>query len=287
MRYTFAVVGGDMRLARLAARLAAMGHTVRRFGSQAAPSPATARSLEEAAAGADCAILPLPLCVREGFLNAPLAPGPVPLEGVFRALAGVPLVCAGRVDAISRETAERCGVALEDYFEREELAVMNAVATAEGAVMLAMEDTDGTLCGADVLVTGYGRIGRILSQRLTAMGARVTVAARSAAARAWAAAFGCVGADTAELPRLLRRDVIFNTVPAPLFTQSVVEAMDPRTLLIDLASKPGGVDFDAASRLGRRVVWALSLPGEVAPEAAGAAIGETVLNMLAERGCGA
>ena len=54
-------------------------------------------------------------------------------------------------------------------------------------------------------------------------------------------------------------------------------------LIIDLASKPGGVDFDTASRLGRKTVWALSLPGKVAPITAGDMIACTIRNILKER----
>ena len=55
-------------------------------------------------------------------------------------------------------------------------------------------------------------------------------------------------------------------------------------LVIDLASKPGGVDFKAASELGVKVVWALGLPGKVAPISAGRIIADTVMNILSERG---
>ena len=274
MRYGFAVVGGDGRMARLAARLSADGRSAARFAG--APPP----ELE-----ADFVILPLPLSSREGFLNAPEAEAPVPLEAVFPALGGAKAVFAGRVDAASRALAEKAGIELLDYYEREELAVLNAAATAEGAVMLAMRETAGTLCRARALIAGFGRIGRLLALRLRALGAEVTAAARSPADRAWAEAFGCRAAELTELPALARRaDVVFNTAPAPLFTEGVLASLPDETPLIDLASRPGGTDFEAAARLGKRVVWALSLPGEAAPEAAGAAIGRAVLGMLAERG---
>lgn len=43
-----------------------------------------------------------------------------------------------------------------------------------------------------------------------------------------------------------------------------------------------GVDFMAASQLGRRAVWALSLPGKVAPVSAARAIRDTVYAILQE-----
>lgn len=55
-------------------------------------------------------------------------------------------------------------------------------------------------------------------------------------------------------------------------------------LVIDLASKPGGVDLNAAKEYGVKTVWALSLPGRVAPISAGDIIKQTVLNICAELG---
>ena len=51
-------------------------------------------------------------------------------------------------------------------------------------------------------------------------------------------------------------------------------------LILDLASRPGGVDMDAASSLGIKVIWALGLPGKCAPVTSGHIIGSTILNIL-------
>ena len=51
-----------------------------------------------------------------------------------------------------------------------------------------------------------------------------------------------------------------------------------------MASKPGGVDLEAAAQLGVKVVWALSLPGKVAPVTAGRSIKTTIYNILHELG---
>ncbi|MGM9936476.1 MAG: dipicolinate synthase subunit DpsA, partial [Candidatus Ornithomonoglobus sp.] len=74
----------------------------------------------------------------------------------------------------------------------------------------------------------------------------------------------------------------FNTVPALILTGEVLEKVRQDTLIIDLASKPGGIDFDAAAELGLRVIWALSLPGRVAPVTAGIIIKDTITNILSE-----
>lgn len=69
-----------------------------------------------------------------------------------------------------------------------------------------------------------------------------------------------------------------------LIISEILRKFDDDTLFIDLASKPGGIDFDSASELGKKVVWALGIPGKTAPVTSGEFIAETVINILTERG---
>ena len=187
------------------------------------------------------------------------------------------------MDANFLRRAEEKGVRAFDYFAREELAVRNAVPTAEGAIQIAMEELGTTLFGARVLVIGYGRIGRLLAHRLKGLGARVTVSARKYEDLAWIEAFGCCAERTGELEGwLCSYDLIINTVPAPVLGEALLEDVSPECLIIDLASKPGGVDFEAAAALGIKVIWALSLPGKVAPVTSGKIIRDTVYHILQE-----
>jgi dipicolinate synthase subunit A len=202
-----------------------------------------------------------------------------------------------------------------DYYEDETLQIRNAHITAEGAVMTAMDLTDRTIHGSRMAVVGYGRIGRMLSRMLVALGAKVTVYsigrmlsrmlvalgakvtvyARRSDALAWAETDGC---ETMLLPasagdvrpgrlRALRSlchgyDVIFNTVPARMLGRDDWKGMERNTLWIELASAPGGVDPEMARSLagqtGLRVVWAPSLPGRYAPVGAGEEIARWILN---------
>ncbi len=161
----------------------------------------------------------------------------------------------------------------------------NAVPTAEGALQIAMEELPITLHGARALVLGYGRIGSLLARRLHSLGAIVSVSARSYAAFAHIAAEGMQSLDTRMLTGQLGAfDVLFNTVPAKILGMSELAELHEDCLVIDLASKPGGVDFDGAQKLSRRVIWALSLPGKVAPISAAKAIRDTVYHILDEEG---
>ncbi len=282
---TFAVVGGDLRSAYLAGALAAEGNRVISAGFDSTELPACVTACTNAAQAitlADCVILPLPISTDGVNVNAPFSRIPIPLETVVQSMRENQLLLGGQIGESFRRDLSLRGLTAGDYFAREELAVLNAVPTAEGAIQLAMEELPITLSGARCLITGYGRIGRVLARLLRALDATVTVAARSCSDLAWAAAQGC---HTVELSRLSGRsgfDVIFNTVPHKIFTRELLETLDSGTLIIDLASRPGGVDFNAAAQLRLKTIWALSLPGRVAPKSAGLIIKQTILNMIKE-----
>lgn len=283
----FALLGGDMRHVRLAEQLAADGHKVYVSCLEKAGQISGAETMapEEILPGADCVLLPLPALDAAGFLNAPLSARKISAEELLLMLPEGKPVYGGRLNRKFLKRAEERGLKIADYFEREENKIAAAAATAEGAVQIAMEETPHLLCGSDALVIGYGRIGRLLSARLKALGANVTASARKASDLAWIKASGFAGVKTAETEKVLPwQDVVFNTVPALVMPGERLALLKKGALCIDLASKPGGIDFEAASELGIRVIWALSLPGEVAPTSAGAAIKDSVYSLLAERG---
>lgn len=113
----------------------------------------------------------------------------------------------------------------------------------------------------------------------------MTVCARKFADLAWIRALGY---EPLPIVALKDRDamsefeMVFNTVPAVILTEEILANLRGECLVVDLASKPGGVDFETARRLGLRTVWALSVPGKVAPITAGCIIRDTILNILEE-----
>lgn len=116
----------------------------------------------------------------------------------------------------------------------------NAVPTAEGAVAIAINKLSSTLFGSVCVVTGFGRIAKVLTKLLTAFGAKVYVAARKPADLAWAKIYGASAVKIEKLPKILTAaDVVFNTVPAVLLDKSALLGIRPGALIIDLASKPG------------------------------------------------
>lgn len=282
----FWVLGGDMRQAKLAQLLAEDGHRVHTFALDEGVTETKDLSIEKSLSGierSDCVVLPLPVSSEDGLLSTPLWAEQVSVEAILESVRPKQVICGGRVDETTRDLAKKKGITIHDYFAREELAVINAVATAEGCLQIAMEQMPITIHDARVLVIGYGRVGKLVAQRFSAIGAKVGVAARRYEQFAWAETQGYWTERIGQLTGwLCGYDLVVNTVPSRVLGASELADLQAECLIIDLASKPGGVDFDAAIKLGRNVIWALSLPGKVAPVTAGEAIKNTIYNILDE-----
>lgn len=283
-----AIIGGDLRQLYAADALERRNCQTSLFGlelCERTDSRLQAESLSEAMTGADFLLLPLPMEREAQRLNAPYARTPIVLpELLGRVRAGTP-VFGGKVREALRRQAETLHLNLLDYAEEETFQIQNAVITAEGAIQLAMETMIGTLHGSRCLVIGYGRIGKALAGMLHGLGAQVCVSARRPEDRAWIRAAGYEALETGALHgKLDGVQMVFNTVPARILTDALLRELPPETPILDLASLPGGVDFEAARAQNRKVLHALALPGQTAPAAAGEVIADTVLQMLRKTG---
>lgn len=180
-----------------------------------------------------------------------------------------------------RNLARECNRELVVLFARDDVAIKNSIPTAEATLQIAMENTDYTIHGANVLVVGFGRIGITIARLFNHVGANVSVAARNDADFARMKEMNIEAVNMRKLAdNVTDVDICINTVPALVLTEDVLEKMDRKTLVIDLASKPGGTDFEAAEKLGVRAIHALGLPGKVAPVTAGRILGETIAELF-------
>jgi dipicolinate synthase subunit A len=182
---------------------------------------------------------------------------------------------------------EKKGLTLIDYFEREELTVVNAAITAEGAIEIIMREKAKAVMSMNILITGYGRIAKVLAGHLRSLGANVTICARKVEDLTWARISGCSAVHFGELDTVLGEfDTVVNTVPAVVFSKSSLARLKSDCLLVDLATKSGveGMELTKTTSVnaGAKVIWALSLPGKIAPITAGEIIADTILNITLE-----
>lgn len=279
---TFGVIGGDERMKYLAQSIATDGYPVCVCGLEKLGTcrGAAECDLPQLAAKSSVILLPLPATKDGLFLNAPYAENEIRLDDDFARFFMHKTVCGGMLQRLTASSSLWREIEPEDYYRREELAVGNAIPTAEGAVGIAIREYPGTINGAKCLITGFGRIGKNLAIILRGMGAEVFCAARKKADLMQMRAFGVQPLTYREISR--RFDLIFNTVPAKVLTSPVLMQQTRDTLIIELASAPGGTDLKRAEELHLHVIDAPSLPGRVAPKTAAEYIKEAVYNILEE-----
>ena len=213
----------------------------------------------------DVVILPIPVTKDGVYLKCERI---VLLQDVFDILSESQIILGGMYDGIY------------DYGKVERFQMKNALPTAEGALSVAVENTDITINDSCCCIFGYGRIGKILANMLKNMGASVTVYARNIKDLSLAETMGFETKNTNIVEDLGKFDIIFNTVPKPILDGRVLSTAKKDALFIELASKPYGIDMEAAEKLGRKVIVASGLPGKVAPKTAGKILFDVIMDIL-------
>lgn len=268
--WNLVIAGGDAREIVLAEALRAANAAVWLYGFEQYEEPegiSVGRGFPEKA---DAVILPLPGVDKNGRIYAPFAARPLYLRELQPLLRpGLHILC-GKMPASCEQELRAQSVVVTQTAEMDQLAIYNAVPTAEGAVEMAMRESRITIAGSRALVVGFGRCGLPLARLLSAMDARVTVAARRGEVLALAETMGFAAVTFENLAEVMGEfDFIFNSVPALVLGEGELSAVKKSALVIDIASAPGGTDFAAAERLGLKSFLALGLPGKVAPQSAG------------------
>lgn len=195
---------------------------------------------------------------------------------------GAFLVTAKASDAL-KEAALKYGFRLIEYGNIPSFVEENGAITAEGALQIAMRHRLRTLRGSDALVIGYGGIGKPLSAMLKSLGADVSVAVRREEQLWILKGEGYRPILSKDLLQFAGEyDVIFNTAPQLLLTRPVLEQMSPGVLIVDLASRPGGVDWKTAREMELKAVHALALPGQLTPVSGAIAIQHAIYQICEE-----
>lgn len=282
---SFIFIGGDLRQARLADMLYEDGNSVGAYGIDFAAEfkndITIYTSLNRAVKSAQYVILPLPYSKDGVNINAPFSDKQIEIQDIVKYIRSDNMVIGGKLDSNITDALDKKNIKYYDVMEYEELAVYNSIPTAEGALQIAMEETDRTIHNSRCLIIGFGRIGEILAKILMALGAEITVSARKIKDFSWMFVYGYNQIKTSEIAKNINKfDIIFNTVPAEVINEAVLRKVKKDALIIDLASAPGGVDFDAAKKLPVKMISALSLPGKVAPASAGEYLKKTIYNIL-------
>ena len=202
MEKSITVVGGDLRIVKLIEMLNNDGYKVYTYALENSEELLNldgvemCPTLEEAISYSKVVVGPIPLSSDRRRLSSPFGRNSVELNDFVTALKGKYLI-AGNIGI--KDELDNNGIQSIDLLKREEFSVLNTIATAEGTIQIAMEETQRTVHGSNVLVMGFGRIGKVLAKMLDGIGAKVYCEARKPQDLAWIQAFGYTPIDLKNL----------------------------------------------------------------------------------------
>lgn len=289
MKDRYLVLGGDLRNVKLAGMLADDGNKVYSFGQERSDEILDdgriekCSSLKQALEKSQVIIAPVPFSGNSENINTPFSDEKIMIDELLKNNKGKIFISGSIKDDIKKRLDENY-MQVVDIMKRDDLAILNTIATAEGTIEVAIKNTDKILQGSRVLVLGFGRVGKIVANKFSKLSAIVTCAARKVSDLAWIKAYGYNSLNINDMLYDLNEfDIIINTVPQTIIKERELKHMDSEVLLIDLASAPGGIDGKIAVNMGLKFIWALALPGRIAPSSSAKFIKDTVYNILEER----
>ncbi|WP_123040094.1 dipicolinate synthase subunit DpsA [Cohnella candidum] len=282
------LAGGDARQLEVIRRLTELDAsvTIAGFDRLDMPFPGVVKAewSPDILAEADALLLPAVGTEDDGTVSAVFTDREMKLtDAHLSALPKSSKIYCGMAKPFLRKLCEKHHTDLVELFERDDVAIYNSIPTAEGAVMMAIQNTDITIHGSQCMVLGLGRTGLTLARTLQGLGAKIKAGVRRE--DSFARAFE-MGFEPFYMPDLARQsgniDLLFNTIPTMIVTAQVIAQLPLRACIIDLASKPGGTDFRFAEKRGIKALLAPGLPGIVAPKTAGRIIANSLTQIILE-----
>lgn len=281
-------LGGDARALEMFQKLAEMDASITLVGFDQLSNPyhGIQRDVlsQELLAKADAIVLPAVGTDDTGRVHAIFTSEELTLtEEHIASLPKHCIVFTGMAKPYLSNLCSQYSIRLVELFERDDVAIYNSIPTAEGAIMMAIQHTDITLHNSDIVVLGMGRTGFTLARALLGLGANIRIGVRRDEHFARATEMGFKPFYLRELAHSVSNiDLLFNTIPTMIVTAQVIAQMPNRAVLIDLASKPGGIDFRFAEKRGIKAMLAPGLPGIVAPKTAGRILANSISQLLLE-----
>lgn len=221
---------------------------------------------------------------REHILNMPLVDEEIHEKELLPYLTPKHMLMAGNLDYLITDYCEQNRIVYCDFMKIESIAIENAIATAEGAIMKAMEKSPITLHQSKCLVLGYGKCGQVLASKLKALDAHVTVAARSLESLSLCKVHGLTSFAIPNLTEYIQGyEFLFNTIPYEILNASIMKYIKPDAVIIDIASTPGGLNYEMAKKLSLNATLYLGIPGKVAPKTSAEILGNKILEIIERR----
>lgn len=121
--------------------------------------------MEKCIDAADVIISAVPLSKDGITINSPYSKELIRLDKIYANLENKTFIAGG----IPTWFYENKKIKNIDLLQLEELTILNAIPTVEGTIKIAIEESENTIHESNVLIYGFGRIGKILCEKFAAI----------------------------------------------------------------------------------------------------------------------
>ncbi len=273
MSDNFAVIGGDLRNIELVKLLAKDQRKVFTYGLEENKellenlnnNIIICKDIEESCSNVDIIISSIPFSRDGEIIYCEFSKNRIKIIDFFEKIKGKTLIVGSIKNNVINEALKR-NIKIIDVMKNEELAILNTIATAEGTIQTMISNTKNIIHESNILILGFGRVAKTLAKKLQGLVKNVDCASNNKEELAWIEAFGYNVINLENLvENISKYDIIINTIPAIILNYENMKYIKKDTLLIDLASNPGGIDKNEAKDKGLKLIHALGLPGKIAP----------------------
>lgn len=285
--FRIGIFGGDKRQVYLAHSLLEKGYPVTTYCTEEIISDDRAKvahTLSELFEQCNVLIGPIPMSRDQIAIFSNRTALDLTIAHVAYLLQAGHIIIGGNIPTPIRDLCNAKSIPQYDFMSDNKIAVLNAIATAEGTIMQAIGSSDRNLHHSNCLVLGYGRCANVLAAKLKGLDAHVTIAARSEEALAYASAAGYQTTHIEHMKSILPSyHFIFNTIPSMVLRADDLALVNSTATIIDISSAPGGIDFDYAHKNNINAKLCLGLPGKVAPQTSAEILSSEIHSYLKER----
>lgn len=291
-KYDVAIIGGDSRQIYLSSILEKYGYKIIIYGlnnSLPCLNLDFANSFEHAMLWSKTIISPIPFSKDKEYItglnNNSENFQKLSIESFSANLQTEHYLFGGNIPKEVIDICHQRNIPYFDFMKNNDISLLNAIATAEGAIAKSIYESNINIHQSNALILGYGKCGKVLASKLHSLGAKVTIVARrkSSLVEAYINGFESMKLDKLEF-KIQNFDYIFNTIPATILDENLLLALSSETTIIDIASSPGGVDYEAAKKLNLNAHWYLGIPGKISPKSSAKILAEVIIPILKERG---
>lgn len=173
------------------------------------------------------------------------------------------------LEEMLKTSNRKCTFLMQD----EKIVKDNAIPTSEGIIADIIINTEKSLTDQNILIFGYGNIGKVLVNHLKLLGSNITVGIIEPNDKKELNELNIKNFYTNDKEKLKneinKTDIIINTVPKKIINEKDYKHINKEAYLLDISSHPHGFDEELLNEFFIKNKLYLGIPGKIAPITAG------------------